>query len=266
MTPIQLLQMKSTDLIDLAFSITSNLTISRSYLDRYVSFTDDNSNIVMANNENYAANISFNYHDVEKVSQILEQFEDSYPLDFSYYEEILNKANGIYHVTKFFNDPLKNPFQNNSWEQFKPSSRKKRVCEDFSRNIKALHTPAGSKKSQMIMKQRIAIAKVKFGESTYEYIPVIKFSLPMSRNTSKTVFVSVSSRYKFMCYIHAGTLMYVDGCIDNFFQNHHTSIITYVYNNITKHLGMMEMSLKEFKKLDVKEQGDFILVANMMKM
>lgn len=267
MTSIQILQMKSTHLVDLAFSITSNLTVSRSYLDRYVSLKDANSNIIMANNENYAVNISFNYHNVEKVAPILDHLEDTYPLDFSYYEEILNQANGIYQVTKFFDGLLENPFKNNSWEQFKPSSRKKSFCEDFSRNIKVMHTPAGSKQSKMIMKQRIAIAKIQLGANTYEYIPVVKFSLPMSRITSKTLFVSATSKYKFMCYIHAGKLIYVDSRnIDEFFKKHHTSIITYVYNNIAKHLGMMEMSLKEFKQLDVKERSDFILVANMMKM
>jgi len=266
MSKFQLSQIISADLLEVAFNLPTQLTKSRDYLNRYASFTDAESNIVMVNNENYAAHLAFNYHNVKSVSPIIEYFEDTYSLDFSYYEKVLNEVNYLYQVTKFFDGLLMNPFKNNSWEQFKPTSRQRKFCEDFSRNVKLIHNPAGSKKSKMIMKHKIAIAKINLGGNTYEYIPIIKFALPMSRITSRTVFVSLSSRYKFMGYIHSGELIYVDdSSLENFLQKHHTSIITYVYNNIAKHIGMMDMSLKEFKQLDVNERGDFILVANMMK-
>lgn len=254
------------DLKEITASFGSGFSLGREYLDVHTSIVDSQSNRISVSNQNYAATIHLNYSDAKMALPIIDFLKKTYPLDFSYYQEIIDKANPIYAINNFFDEPLKIPFEDSTWEQFKPSPRKRKLCDDFSRNIKIRHTSAGQHDSRMVLKHRLSIAKIKFSDCTYEYVPVIKFTLPMSRITNRTVIVSASQKHDFMFYQHNGKMIYLDRSEhDVFFEKHDKSLVTHIYNSLSKSIGMNDVALKDFKQLDDDERERFIMVSNMLK-
>jgi hypothetical protein len=254
------------DLKEITSSFGSGFTQAREYADRFTSINDAKFNLISVSNHNYAASIHLNYPEAQMALPIIDFLEKTYPLDFSYYQEIIDKANPIYAINNFFDEPLKIPFENSTWDQFKPAPRKRKLCDDFSRNIKIRHTSAGQRDSRMVLKHRLSIAKIKHANCTCEYVPVIKFTLPMSRMTNRTVIVSASQKHDFMFYQHSGKMIYLDRSEhDVFFEKHNKSLVTHIYNSLSKSIGMNDVALKDFKQLDDDERERFIMVSNMLK-
>lgn len=259
-------KLKQEDLKEITASFGSGYSQVREYKDVHTSIQDSKSNRISVSNENYAAMIRLNYSDAKMVAPIIDCLKDKYPLDFSYYQEILDKVNPIYKVNNFFDEALKMPFTDDTWEQFKPTPRKRIYSDDFSRNIKILHTSAGKYNSRMILKHKLALAKIQHSNGAYEYVPVLKFTLPMSSMTNRAIIVSVSKNHDFMFYQHSGKMIYLDRTEhDVFFAKHNKSIVTHIYNSLSKFIGMNDVALKEFKKFDDEEREQFMTVSKMFK-
>lgn len=266
MTIMTICSLGKAELQAIASSFGSGFTQAREYADRFTSIQDSRFNLISVSNHNYAASIHLNYPDAKMALPIIDFLKTTYPLDFSYYQEVIDKANPIYAINNFFDEPLKIPFEDSTWEQFKPAPRKRKLCDDFSRNIKIRHTSAGQRDSRMVLKHRLSIAKIKMANCTCEYVPVIKFTLPMSRMTNRTVIVSASQKHDFMFYQHNGEMIYLDRSEhDVFFEKHNKSLVTHIYNSLSKSIGMDDVALKEFKQLDDDERERFVMVSNMLK-
>lgn len=266
MKNIKIFRLKIEDLRSLTSSFGNSFKFSREYAERHTSVIDDKSNLIQAINDNHAAIMRLHYADAKMVGAVIEQLEKRYPLDFSYYQEFMDKANRVYEANSFFDSALINPFTGVSWEQFKPSPRKRKYVDDFSRNIKILHTSAGKHNSRMVIKHKLAVVKLQVDDGKCEYVPVIKFTLPLSRMTNRTVIVSATPKYEFAFYLHNREMIYIDRSEhDAFFAKHNKSIVTHTYNSLNKFIGMDDVSLKEFKAFENDEREQFVTVSRMFK-
>lgn len=131
MKNIKIFRLKIEDLRSLTSSFGNSFKFSREYAERHTSVIDDKSNLIQAINDNHAAIMRLHYLDAKMVGAVIEQLEKRYPLDFSYYQEFMDKANRVYEANSFFDSALINPFTGVSWEQFKPSPRKRKYVDDF---------------------------------------------------------------------------------------------------------------------------------------
>lgn len=266
MSDNKIFRLNIDDLRALTGSFGNSFNLCREYADRHTSVIDHKSNIIQAINDNHAATLRLHYADAKMVGAVLDNFETRYPLDFSYYQEFIDKVNSVYQVNAFFDSALMNPFIGGGWDQFKPSPRKRKYIDDFSRNIKILHTSAGKKDFRMVLKHKLAIVKFGVGKSKYEYVPVIKFTLPMSSITSKTVIVSATPKHEFIFYLYNREMVYLDRKEhDVFFEKHNKSLVTHIYNSLSKSIGMDGVALKDFKQFDDDERDRFVMVSNMLK-
>lgn len=266
MQNIKIFRLKIEDLRSLTSSFDKSFKFCREYAERHTSVIDDKNNLIQSINDNHAAIIRLHYEDAKMVGSVIDKLEQRYPLDFSYYESFMEKANRVYESNSFFDSALINPFTGVSWEQFKPSPRKRKYVDDFSRNIKILHTSAGKHNVRMVIKHKLAIVKLQVGNGKYEYAPVIKFILPLSRITNRTVIVSATPKYEFAFYLHNREMVYIDRSEhDAFFSKHNKSIVTHTYNSLNKFIGMDDVSLKEFKAFESDEREQFVTVSRMFK-
>lgn len=263
---MKIFRLKIDDLRSLVISFGGSFSVGREYADRHTCVIDEDSNLIQAINDNHAVTLRLHYVNAKMVGSVIDQLDSRYPLDLSYYQEFIDKANRVYEVNGFFNEPLKNPFMGLKWEQFKPSPRKRKYVDDFSRNIKILHTSAGKHDARMVLKHKLALVKLQVGNGKSEYVPVVKFPLPMSRMTSRTIIVSASTKHEFVFYLHNREMIYLDRSDhDEFFAKHNKSIVTHIYNSLNKYIGMDDISLKEFKAFENDEREQFVTVSRMFK-
>lgn len=218
--------------------------------------------LTLSNSGRFAA-ISIYFESVQRVPDIIEHLENKYPLDFSYYSEIIKKANAIYERNSFFSTSFEPQYTINSWNQFLPSKRKRKVSQYFLKKQKIIHTSMKKKDSEMVLTHKLGLAKIQLIDGQYLWVPVVKFSLPMSRNTNKSLLASASAEYPFLfsftddCFIHDE--------IDTFMNKLNTSVMTHVYNNLVKTIDMDNVKLKDFKQIDESDRERFITIAKMLK-
>lgn len=239
---------------------------SREYADRYTSVRDNNDNSIMVVNDNHSAHFWIYYPEGRKAEPLIEFMKSTYPLDFSYYKEVVDKAASIYETNHFFDKPFKVPFLSDTWDQFKMSPRKRIYSEEFSKDLKLRHTSAGKHDSNMKLKHRLSLSKFKLPDGRYEYVPVIRFNLPVSRNSNRSIVISATKKYEFMFYYHNHEMVYVDrNEHEMFFSKLSKSIVTHTYNSLNKFIGMNDVALKEFKQFDDTEREQFVMISKMIK-
>lgn len=260
--------MRMGDLQNISMLAGKDFVKYREHKESYYMTQDKNlrGNFVHITNETYAATIRLNFSDGTLAPAIIEKMESMHNLDFNYYYEVIDKANAIYQQNSFFNESLKIPFEGDTWNQFMPSKRKKRLYENFSRNIKIVHTSYGCRDSRMVLKHKLAIANIQLPSGIHTYVPVLKFTLPISRITNKTIIMSASPKYEFMfCLEHSEMIPIERNEVDQFMSKLNKSIVTHMYNSLKKNIGMDDILLKDFKKFDDEERERFLMVSNMLK-
>lgn len=241
-------------------------TQSREHSDRFTSVRDKTDNSIMVVNDNYSAHFWICYPEGRKADALIDFLTLTYPLDFSYYKEVIDKASIIYEINHFFDKPFKVPFAADTWDQFKMSPRKRKYSEEFSEDLKLRHTSAGKHDSSMKLKHRLSLSKFKLPNGRYEYVPVIRFNLPVSKTSSRTIVISATNKYEFMFYYQNHEMVYVDrNEHEIFFTKLSKSIVTHVYNSLSNYIGMNDVALKEFKQLDDAEREQFLIISKMFK-
>lgn len=269
MKNISLCELKIKELREIITSFNlkdGEFTQSREYAERYTSVRDKNDNSIMVVNDNYSAHFWIYYPEGRKAEPLIEVLKSTYPLNFSYYKEVVDKAAAIYEINHFFEKPFKVPFAADTWDQFKMSPRKRIYSEEFSEDLKLRHTSAGKHDSNMKLKHRLSLAKLELPNGRYEYVPVIRFNLPVSRTSSRTIVISATEKYEFMFYYHNHEMVYVDrNEHEMFFAKLSKSIVTHVYNSLSNYIGMNDVALKEFKQLDDAEREQFVMISKMLK-
>jgi len=226
----------------------------------HVVLTDADENSIKITNGIHTSKLISLFSDNSVHLKTVDILNDVFPLNFCYYDAVLHNANILYDSVSFFNEPLKSPFNKDTWQQSNQLYGTQDNSNDFSSTIKISHTGLYNRDRALICS--LAIAKIQLPSGEQVLLPVIEFSFPVDDDQQNRTIISASKEYDFLFKIQNGRFESVD--INQCMMNLKKIIMNNMYRKLNTIMSLSGLTLAEFMNMKSEEIEQFILLFKMV--
>lgn len=219
----------------------------------------DSDNSIKITNSLHTSKVTSLFLNNLEYLKVVDILNNAFPLNFCYYESLLNEANILYNSLLFLNEPLQSTFNENTWQQSDQLfSSKINVIHDglYADNFYSRHN------IDRTLLCSLAIAKIQLPSDNTILLPVIEVSLPVDDDRQNRIIISASKEYDFLFQIQNGIFVSVDR--EQYIINLKKIIMNNMYLKLNKIMSSSSISLNEFMDMETDQIEQFILLSQMV--